>query len=476
MFFYRNDHPSTVVRENLDRISEKIIQAIWHHLFLRINDLCTTDGQPLKILDQGNWNHDAGPDFKDAKIKIGAEILAGDIEIHWRSSDWRHHEHQSNDAYQHIILHAVFMDDEPMTDKKFRTLELNNYLNDDLYTLIEKIKTIGEERKNIFCYDYLPRLDAAFVDEWVLQNGLQRLHSKIDKFKTWRDQYHLDYDELLYRGIMDALGFSKNRAPFRKLSALVSYRQLRSAIRHDKPETALMRLQAILLGAAGLLDPVQHDANDPSMVPFIQRLENLWLEFQNKFRVQAMKAAEWKLFRLRPANFPTVRIAGLSKLLMNHESLFSEFKVLLETSGAPAHELQSRIIVPSFGYWGGHYWWGDEGHHGNHDLIGKQRAFEITVNAVLPVLALFAEDQNEKDLTNRIFHLYQTTPSQEANSVIRFMKLQLRSGMNKKKYSIQYAQGLIHLNKRCAAYHCAECPIFEETVHANLCREYIPGV
>jgi hypothetical protein len=472
MFTYSADFPSLAVRENLDRVSEKIIQAIWHYLFLRMDNLKTTDGRPVKILDQGIWNHDAGPDFRSAKIKIGEEAFSGDIEIHWRSSDWRHHEHQENSAYQNIILHAVFTDDEPLTGKAFPTLELRNYLNDNLWRLSERIQALELNRKNIFCYEDIPAFESDFICAWVLENGRRRFRAKVEKFRTMQDQNQLDYHELTYRGMLDALGYSKNREPFRRLAELVSYKQLLTEIKDDKDETALMRVQAILLGAAGLLETVQNKTGDLAIVPFFQRLDNLWTEFQHQFQVRSINASGWKLFRLRPSNFPTLRMAGFSRFLITHreQKLFSIFKnKFLEASDDRVWigNLLETLRVPAFGYWGQHYVWGDKGNHGQRDLMGAQRAFEIIVNVILPILSLYFAERKKGTLVDRILRIYSAMPSRETNASVRYMKSQLLRNSRSRTFSMQFIQGLMHLHKRCVEYNCAECPVFEKTVKRN---------
>jgi hypothetical protein len=270
--------------------------------------------------------------------------------------------------------------------------------------------------------------------------------------------------------MMDALGFSKNRQPFQKLSRVVSYKQLMSAIRNDKDETALMRLQAILLGASGLLTGVASRTNDLTAVPFVQRLENLWYEFRSAANIVPIKKSEWKLFRLRPANFPTLRIAGFAKFLINHRpakliNLFLKPAINEPDPHRLVSHWQSFLTVLSFGYWSDHFYWGDDGRHEHHDLIGAQRAFEIIVNGILPVLALYAEQKKKPDLSDKMNSVYRDVPSQEKNSVIRFMASQgLRPGTAVKKPAIQFIQGLIHLHKRCIENNCAECAIFEKAV------------
>lgn len=464
MFVYSNRWPSGAVRENVQRISEKLIQAIWENLFLTLDDICTTKGLSVKILDRGKWNFDAGPDFIGATIKIGDEVLAGDVEIHWRSSDWHHHDHTHDKKYDRVIVHAVFIDDDPSSS--IHTIELKNYLNGSILSLSERIQKANAKNGSIYCYEQLPEIQPEMVRNWILQNGLLRLKFKAGEFKRLKDTLQLPVNEIFYRSMMEALGFSKNRKPFLRLAEKIPYQLITELIRPDEPSRALMRVQAVLLGAAGLL---RHEQPDAASVPFIQRLEDLWIEFQNHYAVTPMQERDWKFFKLRPANFPTMRIAGIAKFLVTYKNAnFADtFFRILETSSDANDiiaETEKILIIPSYGYWSTHYIWGDEGKRGYTDLIGVQRAFEIIVNVIWPMLLMLSEEKSDDVMIGKILEVYGKAMSREKNTITESMRRQLenRWGKNKKiPYSMQYAQGLIQLHHQCTEYNCSSCPIFD---------------
>ncbi|MBX7151469.1 DUF2851 family protein [bacterium] len=465
MFVYSNRWPSGIVRENVQRISEKLIQAIWDNLFLTVDDIRTTKNLSVKILDRGQWNFDAGPDFIGATIRIGEEVLVGDVEIHWRSSDWNLHFHTHDEKYNRVIVHAVFIDDDP-SPQSFHTIELKNFLGGSIIALSERIQKANSKNDSIYCYDQLPAIQPETVKNWILHNGLLRLKFKAGEIKRLKDTSQLSVDEIFYRGMMEALGFSKNRKPFLRLAEIIPYRLLVQLIQEDEPSRALMRMQAILLGAAGLL---RHDLPDATSVPFIQRLEDLWAEFQNQHSVVPMQEREWKFFKLRPANFPTMRIAGMAKFIttFKNESLAGIFLNILKLHSDPntiIAEMEKSLITTSYGYWSTHYAWGDEGKRGHTDLIGEQRAFEIIVNVIWPILLMIAEESADNGMIIKLIEVYGKVVSREKNTITQAMKRQLenRWGENQKTpYSMQYAQGLIQLHHRCNEYNCSSCPIFD---------------
>lgn len=454
MFYLTSE--SAVVRENAEHVGERVIQAIWNYLFLRITELKTIDGQNVRILDQGAWNHDAGPDFLDAKIRIGDTVHIGHVEIHHQTSDWGRHGHDADRRYDRVILHVV-MDHDGKSDSR-PVLEIRPFLADRLERLIERLDDL--DGLNIFCHDNIARIDEAIVQKWVADSGWQRFLQKAESFAADQVRMGRSWESLMYEGMCEALGYSANRSPFRRLARLVPLELLRRDWPSD-PAVRLMTFQSLLLGAAGLLDDATSDVAEAELIPFVNRLQSIWAASAETFK-RPLKAADWKLSRMRPANFPILRIAGLARLLsQNGNDLLSPFeKALLKTADvATAWTGAIQILhVPSFGYWSRHYRFNDRGQRGAHDLIGVQRASEILVNVILPVL--YARGSTEDKA--RVQTLMTTLPSAENNRLIRDMRRQLKLGA--RKLTLTEGQGLIQLHRRCREMNCSDCPIFEEIV------------
>lgn len=475
MFRYTDTHPSILIRENLKRISEKTVQAIWHYLFLNTANLRTTTGQKITILDQGIWNGRDGPDFLYAKIRIGETVYQGEVEIHTRTSDWFHHGHQRQNRYARVILHAVFHHDLSTPPDHPPVLEMKSFLSASLEAIFAKIETLEQMRKNIFCYEELPHLREDRIDRWVLENGSIRFRGKMEYFRELREQRLFSWEDLLYTGLMEALGYSKNRLPFRLLAECLPLETLRALIRGKPESSALMALQAVFFGASGLLHNEADTVRDQALIPYLQRLEQLWTEWKRLHPIQTLSPRQWHLFRLRPVNYPTLRIAGFSRWLVayRHSDLMQPFLDVFRHPLSPAELLQrleTLLIVPVYGYWNHHYLWNDSGRNQTGDLIGRQRAHEMIVNVILPVLALYAESQSLNALSEQILHVYGQAPSRENNAILKYMIQQLyRRPVN--SWTPQLAQGLIHLHKRCTAFDCVDCDLFEETVRSVMKRQ-----
>jgi len=456
MFRWNIQSSSFAVRENVEKIHERVIQAIWNYLFLRVADLRTVKGDSVQILDQGTWNHDAGPDFLNAKLRIGETVCIGHVEMHHQTSDWKRHGHDGDRRYDDVILHVV-MDHDGVDDAR-PVLEMRSFLIDRLENLVERLRDL--EQQNIFCHDGIGGVDDVIVQTWVRDNGWQRFLRKAEDYRMEHDRLGRSWESMIYEGVCEALGYSANRPPFRRLAQLVPLDRLR----YDWPDDSaarLMRLQAVLLGVAGLLDEEAGRSEDGDLIPFINRLQTVWSSHAGAFK-RTMKPSDWKLSRMRPANFPTLRIAGLARFLMTHGSdLIAPFDAAISSSGdsiSAWKKAMHLLHVSSFGYWSRHYRWNDSGQRGAQDLIGVQRASEILINVVLPVLYSRGSAANQ----DRIRETLHALPTSENNRLIRDMVQQLR--LRRKTLSLVEGQGLIQLHRRCKEMQCADCPVFDDLV------------
>ncbi len=444
------------VCENVEKINERVIQAIWNYLFLRVSELKTTRGIPVQILDQGSWNNGAGPDFLGAKLRLGETVRMGNVEIHHRTSDWRRHGHDGDPLYASVILHVVM--DHDAEDDGRPVMEMRPFLADRLENLIERLRDL--ERQNIFCHDDLDSVDDAIVRTWIQDNGWQRFLRKADEFRIEHDRLGRPWDSIIYDGVFEALGYSANRAPFRRLAQLVPFDRLRQDW-PDEPASRLMWVQATLLGVAGLLQAEVETTENEELVPFVNRLQSVWSLTSRRFK-KTMGPSDWKLNRLRPANFPTLRIAGLSKLLSVHGSnILSIFDDAVSGSDNPSSAWRKAVKllhVPSYGYWTRHYRLNDRACRQAHDLIGTQRASEIILNVVLPALHARGADREKA----RVREILYAASSPEDNTLIREMKRQLK--FRRPSLSLVEGQGLIQLHRRCREMACADCPVFDELV------------
>jgi len=459
-------------------IAESFLLHIWDGGHLDQQDLRTTEGQKVEILFKGHWNRDAGPDFRGAILRIGGELKKGDIEIHARLSDWYTHGHDQDPGYNEVILHAVLWP-EGLDQKTCKQngesvplLILGNFLDESLEHLQRRLQlSSGSPQRQLPKSCRLSEREEAFILERIERWGYERLRLKKERFRE--EVVHSSYDQLLYQGIMEALGYSKNQATFLKLAFRVPFKQIFETLSGLTEEEALLKAQAILLGAAGFLPP---KGDWPSTIPaesrrLLEQLYPQWATFQKRYKVVALNPWEWQFFRLRPANFPTRRLAGMAFFLTQavRRGLFPFFLNLLQTlSDKPRlliRELQRALIVKSYGYWEQHYHLGESSNwpRGSppKNLIGPDKAREILVNILLPLLWVYAEETEDLSLATLVRDIYTRLPKLEENEITRRMREQILSPRQRPASLINSAlrhQGLIHIFKCfCRSGLCEEC-------------------
>ncbi len=460
-------------------IAENFICQLWEKNYFSTVPLLTIKKESVTIISLGLRNFDAGPDFKGITVKLQNQVYHGDLEIHRAPEDWYQHGHHADPAYSNVILHliigkptpaepAIKLDRKPVpievfvdiAEAEFPRLAKKYQLQIPVYHSLPRCSLAGERiEKIVSVIDYFSRT---------------RFYDKVERFKEQHQQS--SWNQVLYVGLMEALGYSKNQIPFRKLANLIPFEALAREVQRVPPAEAGSWLQGVLIGAAGLL-PSQDKSfdwkkiNDQQTVTFINQLETIWTDFFERLGISPMSRAEWLFFRLRPANFPTRRIAGASKILSRFiidgflEKLIKIVTGLKQDPHKIIKEIESYLICQTDGYWA--YFYQLENSSAelpspvSGKLIGLDRAREIVINIFLPVLFAYGEEVEDAQLKIQILQLYQQYPKTVNNSIIKNMVDQLSNDQNQLADHINSAarqQGLIHLFKLfCRRRECDRC-------------------
>lgn len=429
-------------------LPEHWLLHIWNSQFLNTLDLKTTDGRKVEIVRRGRWNFDTGPDFKSALLRIGNQLRQGDIEFHRKTSDWYAHRHERDSHYNNVILHGVYWEDlgNPVVRQDHQevpTLVLSPYIKtqdlEDVYKSLEsracclpEVKTLSQER----------------LVELIEEKADSRFQKKIQRFAT---RYkNPDWDQLIYEGFLEALGYPINKKPFLKLAQRIPLKSIQNIIPQSQKENRALWIQAILLGIAGLLpasinsqDETSDVKNfDPETEAYLEEVSSLWEMLKPCFRDSSMQPKEWQFFRIRPLNSPTNRLARFSFLLAARTSTswITEYVNFLMTSDEKTDwpetvkKLESSLLVPISGYWKHHISFGARSlsprhaNRGNRNstqpiqfAIGRHTAREIVINVLLPILYLYAEKTSRTNLREKIVWLYKIYPAPICNRVTKFM-------------------------------------------------------
>lgn len=355
-------------------MNEMLLQFIWQYSLYNPVGLKTANGEGVTIVHPGTHNHNAGPDFENAKIKIGNTTLVGNLEIHIKASDWRKHKHDDDKAYQNIILHVVYDDDEQSLHHQFPKIELKKHI--PAY-ILERYTNLIQTTQPIPCAHQLANVNNIVKESWLNRLLAERWEEKLFEWKDLLEQTKGDWRNLLYWRLAANFGFKVNATPFLMLAISLPVNIL------AKHKDNLLQIEALMFGQAGMLDKdfVDDYPND---------LKNEYLFLKQKYQLTPIPAHLWKFLRMRPPNFPTIRIAQFAALV--HKSLHLFSKVIEAISLKEIHQL---LTVTASDYWSAHYRFDEFQRRIYRKSLGTDSIDNIIINTIAPVQFLYAHFQGK---------------------------------------------------------------------------------
>jgi len=504
-------------------IPERFLRQLWKYKYFDTSALKTTDGRAIEVGTTGTLNEDGGPDFTDARVRIGGILYRGDIELHKSYNEWQEHSHHLDPKYNsvilHVILHGKASDIPQMTlsNRIIPVLVLEQYLTSSYHSLWNKM-ILGEraERLNaIKCFSANEKLSPTFLRSWLEKLAVERIELKVRRFEerlielveqqkfpdikeeipvyneipfglnpeqlpspgdilSQRD-FRLSgpWEQLLYEGIMEALGYSKNQKPFLKLAQSVRLNTIGELLHSVPANNTMLLIESMLFGASGLL-PSHHAFPDKTTALRLNQMQALWNKSLKFYGNECMSETEWQFFRLRPENFPTIRIAGAARLLfrmLKEDYLKSIIRISknreLENS-AKLRQFESLLITPADEYWKTHYRFGEETPSPLSKLIGKSRAGEIILNVFFPVSLLYARIFKDKEVREGVLAIFNQCPPQTENTVVRTIDTQLMKRRIKLD-SAMLQQGALQLYKLyCMDERCTDCAVGRDVFRVRM--------
>ncbi len=379
-------------------MKEEIIQFIWQTGLFEHYGLKTTCGKELSILSPGIQNFNAGPDFFNAKIKIGHTIWAGNVEIHLRSSDWKKHGHHFDAAYDNVILHVVMDENTPTINTLGRMVP--TLLLRDPGPLLSFYKTLQADDSWLPCHSHIHRVSPVRLKHWLTLLQGERLEQKSRHVTNLLFRSRLNWEETLCLALASAFGLPINSLPFEMTLCRIPHKLL------VQNRESLLNLEAILFGQAGFLQ------SDHLTGPYDRELHKCHQAFTHGLQNGPIDLHLWKFLRLRPASFPTLRISQFATLL--HKRL-----PLLETilSIKSVTELEQLLRVESSIYWDTHYLFG-KCSMASRKVLGKQFVLTLIINALVPFLFSYGRTINDEAAINLGNMLLQETEA-ESNLIIK---------------------------------------------------------
>lgn len=413
---------------------EAFLHYIWKLNLYYQQELYTVAGEPLEICHQGWHNHHAGPDFSNARIRIGNTLWAGQVEIHKRSSDWLLHQHQHDPAYNNTILHVVYEYDQAIyraSGEEIATLVLRGRIPPKY---MQRYAQLLHSRTWIPCEAQMTPTLSQNCQLWLDRLAIERLQDKIVGIEKQLELNHHHWEQTFYQFLARSFGMQQNAAPFEALALSLPLKVL------AKHKQNLFQLEALLLGQAGLLQTAA--GKDEQVDQWLQEYQFL----AKKYQLQPLLASSWKFGRMRPANFPTLRLAQFAVLIHQSSHLFS--KIIQEQQ---VEQLKALLEVELQGYWQEHYRLGEPSTP-RKKRLGKGTIDLILINTIAPFLLAYGRYKGETDFTERALELLQAI-SPEKNGIIDHWKT-----LKVKAKSALETQALLQLKtKYCDKKRCLDC-------------------
>jgi hypothetical protein len=358
-------------------MKESILHYVWQYKLFISHNLFTTDGEQVEIIDVGKYNTDAGPDFFNAKIRIGETLWAGNLEIHTHSTDWEKHNHHTDKAYDSVILHVVDVADAEVY--RIDGAKIPQLILDYPKHIEANYDQLSNEQKWIPCADKIGAVPNIFIQSWKNALLTERLEQKMQTINDFLIEKNQHWEEAFYITLARNFGFGTNSQAFESLAKSLPLTAL------GKHKNNQFQLEALLFGQAGLLN---EDAVDEYALKLKQEYEFL----RAKFTLQPMFASQWKLLRLRPDNFPHIRIAQFAGLIHSSSKLFSKI-----VENPNIEYLRTVFACEPSVYWQTHYLFSTESSKKNKKL-GARSINGILINTVVPFLFCYAHQKNIQEL------------------------------------------------------------------------------
>jgi hypothetical protein len=416
-------------------MQESFLHFLWRWRRFSANDLLTTEGQALEILHPGEWNRHAGPDFFNARLRINHTNWAGNVEIHLRASDWHLHKHSDDPAYDNVVLHVVYEEDQPVRRANGERIPCLCLQGRIPAAIFQNYQRLEQERHWVPCQTFLPDLPDLIRLNWLDRMLVERLEYKTQAIENALAATQNHWEEAFYRLLARSFGLKVNVEPFETLARALPLSLLMRHKHHP------LQVEALLFGQAGML---QQD--------FVEAYPNMLAKeyrfLQHKLDLTPMDGAQWKFLRLRPANFPTIRIAQFAVLLQRSDRLFSQ---VLEAESV--RELMHLFDVRLEGYWAHHFVW-DKPAVSRPKSLGKGFVSILVINTIVPFLFHWGRVKQLPRYEKKALDWLESLEA-ESNSVVEEWQT-----LGFQAHNAFQSQALLHLKTHwCDAKKCLECAV-----------------
>lgn len=415
-------------------MTEDYLQFIWRHKKLPINHLKTTCGEAIEILDFGFLNKDAGPDFFNGRVRIANQIWVGNIEIHIKSSDWYVHKHQFNRAYDNVVLHVVYEYDRSTFNSKgseIPTLEIKHFIEKAHYNNFKKIVS---NKTWIPCQNQLKSIDEFYTRTFLERLTIERIQRKSDEILNLLESEKYNWEEIFYQKLLSVFGSKVNQEAFFQIAKQTPLSIVR------KIGSNQFQLESLYLGQSGLLGLENSD-------DYFHQIKKEYQFLKKKFSLTPIDVENIKFSKLRPSNFPTIRLVQFSRLMAKNSSWFSFM------SESDLDGINKSLNIELRDYWEKHYVF-DEISIKRTKRIGSALKDSIAINVVVPFLIIYSTFQADELMREKSMNLLISLNPEKNNIIQKWAEIGVKAE------SAFHSQALLELkNEYCSAKKCLNCSI-----------------
>ena len=417
-------------------MKEDFLHFVWKEQLFDAAVLKTEDGQLVQIIDKGQYNHNAGPDFFNCQIQFDNIIWAGNIEIHIKSSDWYKHNHQDDHSYDNVILHVVLVHDMNVHRKDRSIIPTITLQNRFYQESLSRYQRFFQSNSMVYpCRPYLEKMEETIIRKMLSSCLTDRLESKNKIILEQLTQTKNNWDESFYHLLAKSFGFKVNAVPLQLLAESIPLTTI------ERESSELFKIESLLFGVGGLLQTTIDD-------PYVIKLKKEFEHQQNKYKLQSLHPAIWKFGKLRPPNFPTIRIAQFAMLLYRQKRIFKRC-----LNASKLESLQLIFSIEASEFWTTHFHF-EKSSNANSKLLGIESINNIIINVVIPFCYAYGKHIGSKTLQDKsIEWLNQIKPEKN-----KYTEIWEQS--NYKFSNAGETQGLIELNNMyCVKNKCIHCKI-----------------
>jgi hypothetical protein len=414
-------------------MNERLLQHLWQYQYYNKQALLLENNDQFQVIHPGRLNTNQGPDFLEAKIKIENTLWVGNVELHLKTSDWFKHAHHLDRNYDNVVLHVVLDNDLPGFDARIPVFSLQSRIS---HALLKQYERLMNSRSFIASEQQARQVPELVWLSWLERLWAERLEHKVSKVFTFLAQNNQHWEETFWWLLARSFGTKINADAFEAMAQSLPVTLL------AKHKNQLPTLEALLLGQCGLLDKKFTDAY-PVM------LQKEYAHLKNKYHLQPIRQSV-KFLRMRPANFPTVRLAQLAMLIHQSSHLFAQVK---ETENLA--DIKKLLTVTANDFWHYHYQLNKAATAYHPKKLGKQAINLLIINAVVPILFAYGQLYSEERYKNKALGWLESIQPESNETIEGFNNLDITYNDD-----AHYSQAMLHLKEHyCNQKKCLDCPI-----------------